>query len=100
MESGRRRDTRFRKPYFPLWLHHPVAYEQDANRHLLRLSHLDRVVRHRYRHIRGRQLQVLVTRLGGERRRPPRTNIQATRRSLERNPCPDHGFLNFSLTRI
>jgi hypothetical protein len=49
---------------------------------------LDRTVRRCPPHIRNRQLQVFVARLrlGGEHRRPPRTNIQGTRRSFERIP--------------
>jgi hypothetical protein len=45
--------------------------------------------------VRDRQLQIFVTRLGGKCRRPSLTNIQATRRSLQRDPYPDHSPLWF-----
>jgi hypothetical protein len=60
---------------------------------------LDWTVRRCPRHIRDRQLQVLVARLGGERRRPPRTNIPATRWPLQRDPCSDRSF-DFSFPPI
>jgi hypothetical protein len=52
------------------------------------------------RHIRDRQLQMFVTRLGAKRRRPSLTNIQATRRSLQRDPGPDHSLINVYLSAV
>jgi hypothetical protein len=46
-------------------------------------------------HVRDRQLQIFVTRLGEKRRRPSLTNIPATRRSLQRDPGPDHSLFSF-----
>ena len=53
---------------------------------------LDRTVRRCHCHIRGRQLQVLVARLCGERRHPPRTNIPATRWPFQRDSRSDPSF--------
>lgn len=52
------------------------------------------------RHVRDRQLQIFVTGPGGKRRRPSLTNIQATRRSLQRDPCPDHSLFNVYLSAV
>ena len=61
---------------------------------------LDRTVRRCPCHIRGRQLQVFVARLGGERRRPPRTNISAARWPIQRDSRSDRSFFNFSFFPI
>ena len=60
---------------------------------------LDRTVRRRPRRIRDRQLQVVIARLGGEHRRPPRTNIPATRWHLQRDSRPERCF-DFFLPRL
>ena len=52
------------------------------------------------RHIRDRQLQIFVTRLGAKHRPPSLTNIQATRRSLQRDPGPDHSLFNVYLSAV